>query len=76
VPFKATAGLHHPVRSVQRCTYQADAPPALMHGSQRLPAAALLWHRGAGRPPFADLEEEIADELHFDDEGCAMASTA
>jgi hypothetical protein len=32
VPFKATAGLHHPIRSVQRLTYAEDSPQATMHG--------------------------------------------
>ncbi len=32
VPFKATAGLHHPVRSEHALTYEADAPRGLMHG--------------------------------------------
>ena len=50
VPFKATAGLHHPVRSMQRCTYEADSPTALMHGFVNVfLAAALLWHGGSAR---------------------------
>ncbi|MBX3361277.1 MAG: hypothetical protein KF912_09830 [Phycisphaeraceae bacterium] len=32
VPFKATAGLHHPWRAVQSLTYEASAPHAVMHG--------------------------------------------
>ena len=32
VPFKATAGLHHPIRSVQRLTYENNAPTGMMFG--------------------------------------------
>lgn len=32
VPFKATAGLHHPLRSCHCLTYQAGSPRAMMHG--------------------------------------------
>lgn len=32
VPFKATAGLHHPLRSEYNLTYQPDSPRARMHG--------------------------------------------
>jgi hypothetical protein len=32
VPFKATAGLHHPVRAEQDLTYEDGAPRAVMHG--------------------------------------------
>lgn len=31
-PFKATAGLHHPVRAEHPLTYESDAPRAVMHG--------------------------------------------
>ncbi len=30
--FKATAGLHHPLRAKQNLTYEADAPRGVMHG--------------------------------------------
>jgi hypothetical protein len=43
--FKATAGLHHPLRAMQRLTYKEDSPTAVMHGFVNLfSAAALLWH--------------------------------
>jgi hypothetical protein len=43
--FKATAGLHHPIRAEQALTYQADAPRAVMHGFLNvLMAAAFSWH--------------------------------
>lgn len=32
VPFKATAGLHHPGRGVQNLTYEQNPPRAVMHG--------------------------------------------
>ncbi len=69
VPFKATAGLHHPIRSVQRCTYEPDSPTALMHGFVNVfLAAALLWHGGSAGDAIATLEEESPAEFHFDDE--------
>ena len=70
VPFKATAGLHHPIRSVQRCTYEPDSPTALMHGFVNVfLAAALLWHGGSAGDAIATLEEESPGAFHFDDEG-------
>jgi hypothetical protein len=45
IPFKATAGLHHPIRSEQALTYAADSPRAVMHGFVNVfIAAALAWH--------------------------------
>src|ERR1035438_4098126 len=35
VPFKATAGMHHPLRSLHRFTYQAESPSGVMHGLDR-----------------------------------------
>lgn len=32
VPFKATAGLHHPWRATHPLTYEAEAPCGIMHG--------------------------------------------
>jgi hypothetical protein len=45
VPFKATAGLHHPIRSVHALTYAPDSPRATMHGFLNVfAAAAFAWH--------------------------------
>jgi hypothetical protein len=45
LPFKATAGLHHPVRSQYALTYEANAPKAVMHGFLNvLLASAFAWH--------------------------------
>jgi hypothetical protein len=49
VPFKATAGLHHPVRGPAPLTYQSGSPHATMLGYLNVfLAATLLWH---GRAP-------------------------
>jgi hypothetical protein len=32
VPFKATAGLHHPIRAEHALTYESDSPRGIMHG--------------------------------------------
>ena len=42
--FKATAGLHHPVRAEHPLTYAPDAPRAVMHGFLNVfLAAAFAW---------------------------------
>jgi len=42
VPFKATAGLHHPIRCIKPLTYEPDAPTGTMHGFVNLFMAAAL----------------------------------
>jgi hypothetical protein len=45
LPFKATAGLHHPLRSLRPLTYEQDSPQAMMHGFLNFfLAAAFAWH--------------------------------
>lgn len=46
VAFKATAGLHHPLRCEKPLTYEADAPQANMHGFLNvfLAATAIYGH--------------------------------
>ncbi len=44
VPFKATAGLHHPVRAEHALTYAPDSPRAVMHGFLNVfLASAVAW---------------------------------
>lgn len=47
VPFKATAGLHHPVRAEYRLTYDADAPVGTMFGYLNVFVAAAFLSQGA-----------------------------
>jgi len=42
VPFKATAGLHHPVRATHALTYEPSSPKAVMHGFLNVFMAAAL----------------------------------
>lgn len=59
VAFKATAGLHHPLRAEQKLTYEADSPTGMMHGFVNLfLAAAFVRTRDASREMVIDLLEE------------------
>jgi hypothetical protein len=42
LPFKATAGLHHPLRGLRPVTYEPDSPLATMHGFLNLAVGAAL----------------------------------
>ena len=58
VPFKATAGLHHPVRCFKPLTYAPDAPQGTMHGFLNV-----LIMAGFARESFrVSLLEEIMEE--------------
>lgn len=58
VPFKATAGLHHPIRCFKPLTYAPDAPQGTMHGFLNV-----LLMTGFARESFrVSLLEEIMEE--------------
>ena len=67
--FKATAGLHHPLRAMQRLTYKEESPQAVMHGFLNVfCAAALLWHEPEKRQEAAwMLSERDADAITMDE---------
>ena len=46
LPFKATAGLHHPLRGEYRLTYEEDSATAVMHGYLNVFLAAAALHAG------------------------------
>ncbi|HTD82634.1 MAG TPA: hypothetical protein VK648_02460 [Gemmatimonadaceae bacterium] len=46
VPFKATAGLHHPLRGERRLTYEPDSPKGYMYGFLNVFLAAVVIHGG------------------------------
>lgn len=43
-PFKATAGLHHPLRGSHQITYEPDSPSCTMHGFLNIFLAAAMAH--------------------------------
>jgi hypothetical protein len=61
VAFKATAGLHHPLRCTRPLTYEPGAPHGRMHGFLNLFLAAAFVRQGVEAAEAADLLEE--DEL-------------
>jgi len=60
VGFKATAGLHHPLRSVNRLTYEPDSASGMMHGFLNVFLAAAFAQNGMNVERLADLLDEQA----------------
>jgi hypothetical protein len=74
VAFKATAGLHHPVRSAQALTYQLGSPEATMHGFLNVFLAAALAFHGSTETALLDtLTEEDPSAFQLDDDEDAIA---
>ncbi len=62
VAFKATAGLHHPIRSVNRLTYEPESATALMHGFLNVFLAAAFAQNGMSVEQLVELLEERSPE--------------
>jgi hypothetical protein len=70
VPFKATAGLHHPIRAAYPLTYAPDAPRGTMFGYLNVFLAAALLHGGGSEADAMQLLEETRlDAFSFSDHG-------
>jgi len=71
VTFKATAGLHHPIRAEYKLTYEKNSPRAVMHGFLNVfVGAALARTRRADRDDVARvLSETDAKSFVFDESG-------
>jgi hypothetical protein len=69
-PFKATAGLHHPLRSVNRLTYAPDSASAMMHGFLNVFLAAAFAQSGMEVDRLVELlEEQSPEAFQFDGGG-------
>jgi hypothetical protein len=67
--FKATAGLHHPLRASHRLTYEPDSPSGMMHGFLNVAVLAALARNGEPDEHVAEqvLEERSAASFRVDD---------
>lgn len=72
VPFKATAGLHHPLRREHALTYAPDAPRGVMHGFLNVFLAAAFHYNGLTQRDTVELlGAETLDDVVMDDEKMA-----
>ncbi len=72
VPFKATAGLHHPLRCFRPLTYEANAPRGTMNGFLNL-FLATGFARAGFKPIILEeiLEDEFEESFEFTENGVA-----
>jgi hypothetical protein len=69
VPFKATAGLHHPIRGTYPLTYAPNSPVGTMHGFLNVFVASALVNEGEGEEvAIAALEESDPHAFVFEDD--------
>lgn len=70
VPFKATAGLHHPIRCFKPLTYEPNAPKGTMHGFLNLFLATGFAREGYKAEILEEiLEEEFEEVFDFHEKG-------
>ncbi len=70
VPFKCTAGLHHPLRCFKPLTYEANAPQGTMHGFLNMFLATGFAREGYKSLLLEEiLEDEFEEGFEFDDAG-------
>lgn len=70
VPFKATAGLHHPLRCFNPLTYKSDAPEGAMNGFLNVFLAVGLLQQGYNSNVIIELlNDEDADNFIFNGGG-------
>ncbi len=71
VPFKATAGLHHPLRATYAFTYDPESPRGPMFGFLNVFLSAVLLHAGkiGADEVVRVLDETDAASIRFDETG-------
>jgi hypothetical protein len=69
IPFKATAGLHHPIRGSFKLTYDAESPVGTMYGFLNVFVASALVYAGESKETgIAALEESDRSAFVFEDD--------
>ena len=69
VPFKATAGLHHPIRCFRPLTYAADSPRGTMHGFLNMFLMTGFAREGFRKELLEEvMEEEFAEVFRFEEQ--------
>ena len=76
VRFKATAGLHHPIRARHRLTSTPDSPCARMHGFTNLFCAAALILSGQTAEAEEVLNEESPEAFRIEGDWLAWRAHA
>jgi hypothetical protein len=75
IPFKATAGLHHPVRGSVPLTYAPGSATATMFGYLNLVlAASALWQGLGGQTAFTLLTSEDPKTLRLGEDEVTWAA--
>jgi hypothetical protein len=70
LPFKATAGLHHPVRCFKALSYEKDAPEGMMNGFLNIFLAIAFMKLAFRRSLIKELLlDERAESFIFDNSG-------
>jgi hypothetical protein len=63
IPFKATAGLHHPLRGTHHLTHQPDSPTAPMHGFLNMAIlAAFAYHQSISLDDAVAILEAVSPD--------------
>jgi hypothetical protein len=75
IQFKATAGLHHPIRSTYNLTYKPESERAPMYGFLNVFLASAFAAKGVSSSDVKEiLQEESIAEFRFDDDGMTWRS--
>lgn len=69
IPFKATAGLHHPIRGSYKLTYEPASPVGTMYGFLNVfVASALIYAGESEKTGIAALQESDSSAFAFEDD--------
>lgn len=67
IPFKATAGLHHPLPAQHPLTYEPESPSTVMHGflNVAILSALVYWQKVTPQEAVEVLQESVSGGFQF-----------